>query len=388
MAIRKNVVVHVVGARPNYMKIAPVYAELERCQTVEQRLVHTGQHYDDDLSSVFFEELSLPPPHLQLGVGSGSHAQQTARALVELERAFVDLRPDVVVAPGDVNSTLAAALAAAKLNIRVCHLEAGLRSFDSTMPEEHNRRLTDHLSSLLLTHCEDANANLAAEGISGDRVAFVGNTMIDTLLANVEVARRLAAWNDYRLPPRGYVLVTFHRPRLVDDRKLMRAMMDALTEVSASMPVLFPVHPRTRARIELDRLPAGGNVIVADPLPYRTFLSVQTAAAAVVTDSGGIQEEATALGVPCFTLRENTERPVTITDGTNVLLGLDPARICEIPKRLRTRHKSVVPRLWDGMAGRRAANAIVEMLERVEFEGRRRSSGKYAPALAYAAAAQ
>jgi UDP-N-acetylglucosamine 2-epimerase (non-hydrolysing) len=381
MPIQQMVVVHVVGARPNYMKIAPVYAELEANARVEQRLVHTGQHYDQELNSVFFAELPLPPPHVRLGAGSGSHAEQTARALVGLERVFIELRPDAVVVPGDVNSTLAAALAAAKLNIPVCHLEAGLRSFDSTMPEEHNRRLTDHLSSLLLTHCEDANANLAAEGISADRVSFVGNTMIDTLLANVEPARALAAWRDYGLAPHDYVLVTLHRPNLVDQPELMRATIHALEELSSAIPVLFPVHPRTRAQLKRHIGSRPRSAIVVDPLPYTSFLSLQTGAAAIVTDSGGIQEEATALGVPCFTLRENTERPVTITEGTNVLLGLDPSRICEIPTRLRDRRKSVVPKLWDGLAGRRAADAIIGMLEREETKGKRRVARRVAPAL-------
>jgi UDP-N-acetylglucosamine 2-epimerase (non-hydrolysing) len=352
-----QLVVHVVGARPNYMKVAPVYAELERRGTVEQRLVHTGQHYDAAVNAVFFAELPLPAPHVQLSVGSGSHAEQTARALVELERVFLDLKPDLVVVPGDVNSTLAAALAAAKLQIPVCHLEAGLRSFDPTMPEEHNRRLTDHLSSLLLTSSEDAEVNLAAEGIRGDCVVFVGNTMIDTLLANVDEARSLAVWEEFGLARRGYLLVTLHRPALVDDPARIAATLAALEKVAAEVPVLFPVHPRTRARLA-DAGVSSGRVQLVDPLPYRRFLSLQTGAAAVVTDSGGIQEETTALGIPCFTLRDNTERPVTVTHGTNVVLGLDPSRLGEIPRRLRSPRRSVVPPKWDGLAGRRAAEAI------------------------------
>ena len=352
---------HVVGARPNYMKVAPVYAELERRGTVEQRLVHTGQHYDRDINDVFFAELPLPAPHVQLAVGSGSHGEQTARALVELERVFIEHRPDLVLVPGDVNSTLAGALAASKLEIPVCHLEAGLRSFDRTMPEEHNRRLTDHLSDLLLTHSEDAHVNLSAEGIEGPSVVFVGNTMIDTLLANVDVARSLQAWEEYGVRERGYVLVTLHRARLVDDIDLMAATLAALDDLATKIPVIFPVHPRTRARLEASRC-VPERVILATPLPYRQFLSLQTGAAAVVTDSGGIQEETTALGIPCFTLRDNTERPVTVTHGTNMILGLDPARLREIPARLANRPKSVVPPLWDGLAGRRAAGAIEQFL--------------------------
>jgi UDP-N-acetylglucosamine 2-epimerase (non-hydrolysing) len=359
---RTKLVVHVVGARPNYMKIAPVYAALERRGVVEQRLVHTGQHYDREVADAFFDELPLPTPHAQLTVGSGMHGAQTARALTSLEEVFLDWRPDLVVVPGDINSTLAAALAAVKLQIPVCHLEAGLRSFDWSMPEEHNRRLTDHVSSLLLTHSEDANQNLAAEGIDTDCVALVGNTMIDTLLANVERARNLEAWRRHGFDQRQYLLVTLHRPALVDDLRLLRRTTQALDSIAREIPVLFPVHPRTRARLEsLARKPK--RITLVSPLPYGDFLSLQTGAAGVVTDSGGIQEETTALGIPCFTLRENTERPVTVTHGTNVLLGLSPDRLAEIPDRLRSPRKNVVPPLWDGQAGERAASAIEGALE-------------------------
>ena len=361
-----KLIVHVVGARPNYMKVAPVYAALERHGIVRQLLVHTGQHYDRDVVDVFFQELPLPSPHAQLAVRSGRHGAQTARALRGLEQVFVRWRPDLVVVPGDVNSTLAAALAAVKLHIPVCHLEAGLRSFDWSMPEEHNRRLTDHVSSLLLTHSEDANVNLTAEGIDEQRIALVGNTMIDTLLANVERARGLEAWRRFELEHRHYLLVTLHRPALVDDPELLRRTVAALDVVGREIPVLFPVHPRTRRQlVRLKVRPQ--NVTFVSPLPYGEFLSLQTGAAAVITDSGGIQEETTALGIPCFTLRENTERPVTVSDGTNVLLGLDPDRIAEIPERLRSPRRNVVPPLWDGMAGERAALAIERAVE-VEVE--------------------
>src|SRR2546430_1269266 len=357
MVVWCQLVLHVVGARPNYMKIAPVYDELEKLGTVEQRLIHTGQHYDREVNDVFFSELPLPKPHEQLTVGSGSHAEQTARAMVELERLFMRLRPDLVVVPGDVNSTLAAALAAAKLNIRVCHLEAGLRSFDPTMPEEHNRRLTDHLSTLLLTHSEDANENLRAEGIPSEKVAFVGNTMIDTLLANVEKARKLQAWRDFGLDSRNYVLVTLHRPALVDDPRLIAETLRGLEEIARETPVVFPVHPRTRERLRAAGATAE-RVMLVEPLSYSRFLSLQTGAAGVVTDSGGIQEETTALGIPCFTLRDNTERPVTVTHGTNVVLGLDPQRLAEVPLRLHHSRPTAIPPLWDGRAGRRSAIAI------------------------------
>ena len=357
----RKLVVHIVGARPNYMKVAPVWAALEQLGNVEQQLVHTGQHYDREINDVFFDELPLPKPHHQLNVGSGSHGEQTARALVELEQLFVDLRPDLVIVPGDVNCTLAAALAAAKLQIAVCHLEAGLRSFDTTMPEEHNRRLTDHLSSLLLTHSEDANMNLVDEGIDPTKLAFVGNTMIDTLLANVEKARELQAWRELGLENRGYVLVTLHRPALVDDPGLMRRTLRGLEEIAHEFPVVFPVHPRTRERLN-ELVVRESRIQLVPPLSYTNFLSLQTGAAAVVTDSGGVQEETTVLGIPCFTLRDNTERPVTVTHGTNVVLGLSPERLKDVPELLRKARRGVVPPFWDGLAGRRAAFAIEEFV--------------------------
>ncbi len=361
MVVMRKLVVHVVGARPNYMKVAPVYAELERLGNVEQRLVHTGQHYDREINDVFFEELPLPKPHYQLSVGSGSHGEQTGRALVELEQLFMEIRPDLVVVPGDVNCTFAAALAAAKLNIPVCHLESGLRSFDTTMPEEHNRRLTDHLSALLLTHSEDANMNLVDEGIDPTKLAFVGNTMIDTLLANVEHARELEAWRDLGLESRGYVLVTLHRPALVDDPGLMRRTLRGLEEIAQELPVVFPVHPRTRERLK-ELVVRDSKILLVPPLSYTHFLSLQTGAAAVVTDSGGVQEETTVLGIPCFTLRDNTERPVTVTHGTNIVLGLAPERLKDVPELLRKPRRGVVPPYWDGLAGRRAAFAIEEFV--------------------------
>ena len=359
---RRKLVVHVVGARPNYMKVAPLYAALERRGTVQQRLIHTGQHYDPSVRDVFFAELPLPQPHVQLEVGSAGHGEQTARALSGLEREFVELCPDLVVVPGDVNSTLAGALAAAKLNIPVCHLESGLRSFDLSMPEEHNRKLTDHLSTLLLTHSLDAHANLEREGIAGGHVVFVGNTMIDTLLETIEAARAAEAWVDVGVAAGEYLLVTLHRPALVDSPILLGRVMEALERVARSMPVVFPVHPRTRERFKAVGFSAGDRISLIDPQPYRTFLSLEAGARAVLTDSGGVQEETTALGVPCFTLRDNTERPVTVTDGTNVVLGLDPGAIGEIPRRLASFRSRGLPPLWDGYAGERAADAIEELL--------------------------
>ena len=350
-------VVHVVGARPNYMKIAPLYAALER-RGVDQRLVHTGQHYDASVSDVFFAELPLPEPHVKLEVRSGTHGAQTARALDGLERVFIELEPDLVVVPGDVNSTLAAALAAVKLHIPVCHLEAGLRSFDWAMPEEHNRRLTDHVSTLLLTHSAEAHENLAAEGIPAERIAFVGNTMIDTLFQNVDKARALEVWKEYGVEKGDYVLVTLHRPALVDDAQLLMRTVAALGVVAEAVPVVFPVHPRTRRQIEELGLSVSGRIKLIEPQPYGRFLSLESAAMAVVTDSGGVQEETTALGIRCFTLRNNTERPVTVSHGTNIVLGLDPDRLAAIPDFLELPLREERPPLWDGHAGERAADEI------------------------------
>jgi len=346
----RPLVVHVVGARPNYMKVAPVYAELERLGNVEQRLVHTGQHYDAIMKDVFFAELPLPRPHVALD------AQTTEDALDDLERVFGELEPDLVVVAGDVNSTLAGAVAASKRGLRICHIESGLRSGDWSMPEERNRVIADHLSALLLTHSDDADKNLVAEGLS-ERISFVGNTMIDTLRASEDAALALEAWREFGLEPGGYVLVTLHRPSLVDDADLLAQTMAALDDVAESLPVIFPVHPRTRRNLD-----GSTRVLLTEPLPYRQFLSLEAKAAAVVTDSGGIQEETTVLRVPCFTLRQNTERPITIELGTNRLLGLEPERLREVPTLLADPKPGQIPPLWDGKAGERAAEAIERLL--------------------------
>ena len=336
-------VVHVVGARPNYMKVAPVYAALEQ-RGVEQRLVHTGQHYDALLKDVFFAELPLPRPHVQL------EARTPETAAAELERAFVELRPELVVVAGDVNSTLAGAVAARKLGIRGVHIESGLRSHDWSMPEEVNRVLTDHLSALLLTTLPSADTNLEREHLPEERVRRVGNTMIDTLLANLDAARLLKL----DVEAQSYVLVTLHRPSLVDDREALAETVAALDEVAEMLPVIFPVHPRTKKN-----LGDAGRVVITDPLPYLRFLSLEAQAAAVVTDSGGIQEETTVLGVSCFTLRTTTERPETL-EGTNRLITRE--QLCDLPLLLQEPTPGRVPELWDGHAGQRAADAIEALL--------------------------
>jgi UDP-N-acetylglucosamine 2-epimerase (non-hydrolysing) len=335
-------VVHVVGARPNYMKVAPVYAALAERGNVEQRLVHTGQHYDALLNDVFFAELPLPRPHVQL------EARTPETAAAELEVAFGELAPNLVVVAGDVNSTLAGAVAARKLGIPVCHVESGLRSHDWSMPEEVNRVLTDHLAALLLTTLPSANEHLAREHLPEERVRYVGNTMIDTLRANEDAARSLGAARKLGLEPGGYVLVTLHRPSLVDDPAALTATVAALDDLP--LPVVFPVHPRTKKNLgRVERL------VLTDPLPYLQFLSLEAEAAAVVTDSGGIQEETTALGVPCFTLRETTERPETL-EGTNRLIRRD--ELPDVPRLIEEPTPGRIPALWDGRAGERAAEAI------------------------------
>jgi UDP-N-acetylglucosamine 2-epimerase (non-hydrolysing) len=356
----------VVGARPNFMKSAPVHRALGVLDpSLELVLVHTGQHYDASMSDVFFAELGLPQPDEFLGVGSGTHAEQTAKALVGVERVLREREIDLCVVAGDVNSTLAAALAAAKANVKLAHIESGLRSFDRTMPEEHNRRLTDHLSDLLFTHSEDANEMLAHEGIPAEEIHFVGNTMIDSLLEHVDRAREGKPWERFRLEPGEYVLVTFHRPALVDDSAQLAVVVDGLIALAAELPIVFPVHPRTLARLQAgggDARLRDAGVHLSEPLGYHDFLGLQAEARAVATDSGGIQEETSALGVRCFTFRDQTERRVTLTHGTNTLMGAEPARLAEIPEYLA---HPISPRtipLWDGKAGERAARVLLDEL--------------------------
>jgi UDP-N-acetylglucosamine 2-epimerase (non-hydrolysing) len=356
----------VVGARPNFMKAAPVLRALRAADPeTDPILVHTGQHYDPGMSDIFLRQLDLPTPNVFLGVGSGTHADQTARALVGVEQVLLEHAPALVVVPGDVNSTLAGALAAVKLDIPVAHLEAGLRSFDPKMPEEHNRRVTDHLSAVLLAHSQSAVENLAAEGIAGASVHLVGNTMIDSVLDHVDAARDARPWDAFGLERGGYGLVTLHRPALVDDPDLLGATVAALIELAATVPLVFPVHPRTVERIAAAGLADAlerSNVHLSPPLGYLEFLGLEAEARFVLTDSGGVQEETSALGVPCFTLRDTTERPVTIDLGTNMLLGLAPERIAGIPALLETLRAAQPIPLWDGHAGERAADVIVQFL--------------------------
>jgi UDP-N-acetylglucosamine 2-epimerase (non-hydrolysing) len=344
------------------MKIAPVVAELaSRPAEFEHVLVHTGQHYDAAMSDIFFSELGLGEPDYRLEVGAGSHAQTTARVMERLESLLLDLRPDVVLVPGDVNSTMAAALVAVKLGLPVAHLEAGLRSFDRTMPEEINRVLTDAVSDLLFTHSPEARDHLQAEGRPNKLIHYVGNTMIDTLVAMRPRIDQSDITDRLGLRQGGYLVVTLHRPALVDG-SLLGITMKALGAVAGTLPVVFSVHPRTRARIVAEGLQPGedSQLHLLAPLGYLDFLSLVAKARGVLTDSGGLQEETTFLGIPCFTLRDNTERPVTVQMGTNVLLGLAPERIYEVPVLLtqaRDRPPRVPP-LWDGDASQRIVDVL------------------------------
>lgn len=353
-------VVHAVGARPNFVKMAPVIESLSRSPELRQIVVHTGQHYDTALSDEVLADLDFPAPDRFLGVGSGTHAEQTGRTLIEFERVLLDEQPALVVVGGDVNATLGCALAAAKLQIPVAHVEAGLRSRDWTMPEELNRVLTDRLSRFLFTHSPEAAANLEAEGIPASRVHYVGNTMIDSLFRLEKPARARSAWVAAGVREREYVLVTLHRPSNVDRPERLAAVVDALADLAERFPIVFPMHPRTRDRLErsgeLDRMEAAG-IRPLPPLSYLDFLSLELAAGAILTDSGGVQEEASALGVPCFTLRPNTERPITIELGTNELIGDDPSAIARVEIATEPRERRSIP-LWDGHAAERIADVL------------------------------
>jgi UDP-N-acetylglucosamine 2-epimerase (non-hydrolysing) len=346
-------VLHIVGARPNFMKVAPIWRAVASRGALAQRLIHTGQHYDVKMSDVFFADLGMPAPDLHLGVGSGSHAEQTGKVMVALEKAFEEKRPDLVSVVGDVNSTLAAAVVAAKMLIPLAHVEAGLRSFDRTMPEEINRMVTDRLADLLLTPSADADDNLVHEGVAPERIHRVGNVMIDSLQAALPKAEALPTLKDMGLVPRGYSVCTLHRPSNVDDPRKLRALVDALGKIAQVAPVVFPVHPRTRKT--MPQAPAG--LLLVEPMGYLEFLALTSQARLVLTDSGGLQEESTALGVPCLTIRENTERPITVTVGTNLVVGTDPDRIvAEALKALDGKgKKGRVPELWDGHAAERIA---------------------------------
>jgi len=346
---------HVVGARPNFMKAAPVWRALSARSEVKQTLIHTGQHYDNNMSDVFFSQLCMPVPDVNLGVGSASHTQQTAEIMRRLEPIILERKPDMVVVYGDVNSTMAAALVCAKLQIPVAHVEAGLRSFDRTMPEEVNRLVTDQLADILFSHCEDADINLRREGVPPGKIHNVGNVMIDSLIRFLPMVER----HELNGLPERFALVTLHRPSNVDDVRVLRGILKSLLEINESLPVIFPVHPRTHQAITALDLDASA-LHLLEPLPYIEFLPLERRAVMVITDSGGVQEETTYLKVPCITLRGNTERPVTVSLGTNVLVEHDNEKLrSEVSKILGGRAKpGTIPPLWDGHAGERIAEIL------------------------------
>ena len=362
-------IVHVVGARPNLMKVAPlieaIAAEAIVCKkAIEQVLVHTGQHYSPELSKLLFDELGLPKPDINLNVGSGDHGAQTGRVMIAFEDVLKFQRPDLVIVVGDVNSTIACALVAAKMGIRIAHVEAGLRSFDRAMPEEINRILTDQISDLLFTTEEGATSNLLREGIAGHRIHFVGNVMIDTLLKHREAALSRRTHERFGLTSGEYGVVTLHRPSNVDDACGLRSLISVLLKISQELPLLWPLHPRTKHRIAelgLAQALAEGSITLAEPQGYLDFICCTANARMVLTDSGGVQEETTILGVPCITMRDNTERPVTVSHGTNVLAGTQPDAIWETFKNHPYINgiQTVAPTYWDGQAATRIARILL-----------------------------
>lgn len=359
-------ILNIAGARPNFMKVAPIFAEMKRrSDEFEPMIVHTGQHYDAAMSDAFFDDLGMPKPDIYLGVGSGSHAVQTAKIMTEFEPVVLEHMPDWVLVVGDVNSTIACALVCAKLGVKVAHVEAGLRSRDRSMPEEINRILTDSISDLLFTTSQDADENLLREGIAADKIRFVGNVMIDSLLDHLKVAESSTVRQDLGLTDGEYAVVTLHRPSNVDEKDTFTGILDALLTVAERLPIVFPVHPRTRAKIEdfgFGEKIANANIKLIEPLGYLDFMRLYSGAKLVLTDSGGLQEETTVLGIPCLTLRNNTERPITIEMGTNILVGTDPDKIKAAANAVLANTVSTetkIPPLWDGKAAGRICDELV-----------------------------
>ncbi|MEL7834108.1 non-hydrolyzing UDP-N-acetylglucosamine 2-epimerase [Fodinibius sp. Rm-B-1B1-1] len=363
-------IINVASARPNFMKVAPLLEEYKNHQEVEAQLLHTGQHYDYEMSKIFFDELGIPKPDFHLGVGSGSHAEQTAKVMTEFEKVLEKEQPDWVVVVGDVNPTMACTIVANKMGIKVAHVEAGLRSYDRDMPEEINRVLTDSIADLLLTPSIDGNMNLIKEGIPEEKIRFVGNIMIDTLFNMRKRSDESTILGDLGISEKGYVLVTLHRPSNVDQKKTLSNFVDILEETSKELPLVWPVHPRSKSNAEKfglwDELQAIDNLHLLEPVGYLDNVNLMNNARLVLTDSGGIQEETTALGVPCLTARENTERPITITEGTNTLVGTDPEVILDhITKHLQNGvagDKDLPkPLYWDGNTAKRIVKVILEV---------------------------
>jgi UDP-N-acetylglucosamine 2-epimerase (non-hydrolysing) len=361
-------IANIVGARPNFMKIAPIHQRMQKVSGIEPFLIHTGQHYDEKMSASFFVDLGLPEPDIYLGVGSGSHSEQTGTVMIELEKVLMREKPDWIVVVGDVNSTLAASLVASKLHIPVAHVEAGLRSGDRTMPEEINRILTDAVSELLFVTESSGEKNLLREGIAADKIRFVGNVMIDSLIDHLQKASLSGIMATLSLQPQQYALMTLHRPSNVDDKTVFSRILDALDKIQQQIPIIFPIHPRTRKMIDQlgfsQRVRELCQLMLLEPLGYLEFLQLMRNACLVLTDSGGIQEETTWLGIPCLTLRENTERPITVEIGTNQLVGMDTQRIILAAEKALngslTEHQ--VPPLWDGKTSQRIVDVFAQLL--------------------------
>ena len=359
-------IINVAGIRPNFIKIAPLVNEISKHPEIRQILVHTGQHYDEEMSKFFFDDLQIPKPDINLGVGSASDATQTAKIMLEFEKILLKEKPDLVVVVGDVNSTLAASLAAAKCKVKVAHVEAGLRSFDRNMPEELNRIITDHIADFLFTTEESANKNLINEGIGKDSIFFVGNAMIDSLLSHKEKSKQSKILPKLKLEKNNYAVLTLHRPSNVDNKESLGHVLDILNEIQKKIKIAFPVHPRTLKNINNfklnDKLKSQKNLIITEPLGYLDFLNLISNSKFVLTDSGGIQEETTVLGVPCITMRNNTERPVTVTQGTNVLVSTDKTKIIETSNKLikGVNFKPKIPQFWDGKASKRIVEIILK----------------------------
>lgn len=357
---------NVVGARPNFMKIAPIIDEMRKHTEIAASLVHTGQHYDEKMSKLFFQDLGLPKPDVYLGVGSGGHGEQTGKVMIEFEKIVAANKPDIVVVVGDVNSTIACGLVAVKMGVKLVHVEAGLRSFDRTMPEEINRILTDQISDYLFLTEREAKENLLREGVAEEKIHFVGNVMIDSLVKHREHAERSPILGDLKLEAGRYGLITLHRPSNVDVKENLDNILQALFQIQRDLPLVFPVHPRTRKQMKLfgfdDKLAHAPNLMLTDPLGYLDFLKLMAHARLVITDSGGIQEETTVLGVPCITVRENTERPITVTEGTNVLIGMSRERILEESYKILEGNgkQGRKPELWDGRAAERIVKILLE----------------------------
>lgn len=366
MKIKKRKIILVAGARPNFMKVSPLYHELGKHSAFSALLVHTGQHYDYNMSDAFWKDLKLPKPHVFLGVGSGSHAVQTANVMIKFEKVCIDEKPDTVIVVGDVNSTMACSITAKKLGIRIAHVEAGLRSHDVSMPEEINRLITDAISDILFTPSKDADNNLKREGIPANKIYFVGNIMIDSLLKCLSRASKKSTYADLGLSKKNYGLITLHRPSNVDTKYKLSRIVNLLMSISAQIPIIFPVHPRTLKSLKSNylfkKLASSDNFKITEPLGYLDFINIMMNSKFVLTDSGGLQEETTFLGIPCLTLRDNTERPVTITQGTNELV-----RLPEVERKISTILKGrwkhgTIPEYWDGKTAERIVTVLKDKL--------------------------